>query len=482
MAVLNNTAQIQTVAPDDERPLTTDVSGDGSRNSEGAPIQHRDACVSEQPTSAPRRVPGQVEPKSLADAGVPLLPEATGRQAQLLRRTPTPLRDRGWPIPSALSDNPDEARACIQLPRFEVSLLEQARAISGRIPVAEAEYRNRRGTATSVSQPGMPHFEKVFRIAAALAGVKNVQESSDYDALLILTAWHSVRPQVDGFLGSYPKALLCPLSHSAPPTALGSLSPAEQQVFERRSPIYLRYLLCNKFGLRTCADLENADLRQRLRSTGFRLIRSSAAAEFAFPGITQGDDPPVRPWKLTLRQELSDERAAELLVTAALWQIKYGLRLVTITQGQPRWNIRAFARTDWEDAFLSVGVRVAPSLMRESGLIDWRAVLARCIDQIGAGNLPPELLRKTTSWPQRISHDSQQAIWGVLDNVALNVMNHVRDSEPQLFRDNGDLDYEKARSFRRWARLFDEVSPQILSRFGVSAFTALRRVAPEYFG
>jgi hypothetical protein len=31
-------------------------------------------------------------------------------------------------------------------------------------------------------------------------------------------------------------------------------------------------------------------------------------------------------------------------------------------------------------------------------------------------------------------------------------------------------------------RLFDEVSPQMLSRFGVSAFTALRRVAPEYFG
>jgi hypothetical protein len=30
--------------------------------------------------------------------------------------------------------------------------------------------------------------------------------------------------------------------------------------------------------------------------------------------------------------------------------------------------------------------------------------------------------------------------------------------------------------------LFDEVSPNILSRFGVSAFTALRRVAPESFG
>src|SRR5205814_8999616 len=32
------------------------------------------------------------------------------------------------------------------------------------------------------------------------------------------------------------------------------------------------------------------------------------------------------------------------------------------------------------------------------------------------------------------------------------------------------------------ARLFDEISPLILSRFGVSAFTALHRVAPEYFG
>src|SRR2546422_6682016 len=40
-----------------------------------------------------------------------------------------------------------------------------------------------------------------------------------HDALpILLTAWHSVRPQVEGFLGSYPKALLCPLSHTAPPT------------------------------------------------------------------------------------------------------------------------------------------------------------------------------------------------------------------------------------------------------------------------
>jgi hypothetical protein len=58
----------------------------------------------------------------------------------------------------------------------------------------------------------------------------------------------------------------------------------------------------------------------------------------------------------------------------------------------------------------------------------------------------------------------------------------VRASEPQLFTETGELDYETARSFRRWARLFDEVSPNILSRFGVSAFTALHRVAPEYFG
>src|SRR5439155_2232345 len=165
-----------------------------------------------------------------------------------------------------------------------------------------------------------------------------------------------------------------------------------------------------------------------------------------------------------LRQELRDERAAEMLITEALWQIKYGLRLVATEQGQPRWNIGAFGRTDWEDSFLSLGVRVAPSLLRESGLIDWRAVLARCIEQIGRGNLPPEVLGKVSAWPQRICHDSRQAIWEVLDRVAANVMEQVRVSEPELFRDGVELDYESARSFRCWARLFDEVSPQILSR------------------
>ena len=388
----------------------------------------------------------------------------------------------GWPVPSTISCDPNEARACIQLPAFDALVLEKARVISGRFPFAEAEFRNLRGKEPRTEEPEIAHFEKVFRIAAAIASVPNVQKASDYDELLILTAWHCVRPGVEGFLGSYPKSLLCPLSHAAPPIALNSLSSAKRFIFDRRAPVYLRYLLCEKFGLRTCADIENADLRHLLRSAGFRLIRSSAVPEIAFAGITRGDDPPVRPWKLTLRQELSDDRAAEMLINAALWQIKHGLRLVTFEPGQPRWNIGAFGRTDWEDAFLSMGVRVAPSLMRESGLLDWRAVLARCLDQIGTGNLPPEVLGKVSALPQRVCHDSDQAIWEVLDRVARAVLEQVRTSEPQLFTETGELDYETARSFRRWARLFDEVSPNILSRFGVSAFTALHRVAPEYFG
>ena len=197
------------------------------------------------------------------------------------------------------------------MPEFHAFLLEKARVISSRFPFAEAEYRNLRRNEPDASEPEIPHFEKVFRLAAAIASVSNVEADPDYDTLLILTAWHSVRPAVEGFLASYPKALLCPLSHTAPPTALSALSAPQQSLFERRAPAYLRYLLCDKFGLRTCADVENADLRHLLRSTGFRLVRSSAVAELAFPGITRGADPPVRPWKLTLRQELSDERAAE---------------------------------------------------------------------------------------------------------------------------------------------------------------------------
>ena len=400
-----------------------------------------------------------------------------------LPEVPATLQFRhGWPVPSSLAPNPDEARACILLPAFDPLLVEKARVISGRFPFAEAEYRNSRAKQPPTEETEIPHFERVFRIAARIASIQNVEDSPDYDALLILTAWHSVRPGFEGFLGSYPKSLLCPLSHTAPPAALQKLSAAKRYLFERRAPFYLRYLLCEKFGLRTCGDLENADLRQLLRRTGFRLIRSSAVPEVAFAGITRGEDPAVRPWKLTLRQELSDERAGELLIVAALWQIKYGLRLVSFEQASPRWNIGAFGRTDWEDAFLSLGVRVPPSLMRESGLLDWRAVLSRCLDQIGRGNLPDEVLGKVSAWPQRVCHDDNQAIWDVLDRASQNVMQYVYNSETQLFTEDGALAYEAARAFRRWARLFDDVSPQILSRFGVSAFTALRRVAPRYFG
>ncbi len=231
---------------------------------------------------------------------------------------PVPIWHHGWPVPSTISHNPDEARACIHLPEFDALTLEKAQLISGRYSLAEAEYRNLRGKERNADALEIPHFERVFRIAAALAGQPDVQSARDYDALLILTAWHCVRPGVDGYLGSFPKALLCPLSHAAPPSALDTLSKAKRFLFDRRASVYLRYLLCNKYGLRTCADIENADLRTLLKSTGFRLIYPSAVPEFAFAGITRGEDPPVRPWKLTLRQELTDDRAAELLINAAL--------------------------------------------------------------------------------------------------------------------------------------------------------------------
>jgi hypothetical protein len=388
----------------------------------------------------------------------------------------------GWCVPSTLSTEPDEARARISLPGFHASLLNKAQLIAECFPFAESECRSLRGQERSRQDDDTPHFEKVFRLAAAIANVPVAREASDYDELLILTAWQCVRPSDEGYLGSYPKSLLCPLSHAATPAAINSLPTAKRIIFERRVPVYLRYLLHQKFGLLTCADIENADLRELLRSTGFRLVRPSAVPEVAFPGITRGEDPPVRPWKLTLRQELSDERAGEMLIHAALWQIKFGLRCVTLEKGQPHWNIGAFARADWEDVFLSLAVRIAPSLMRESGLLDWRKVLARCLDQIGTGNLPPKLLGKVSALPQRVRHDDQQAIWEVLDRVSETVLENVRASEPQLFNAAGGMNYKTARTFRRWARLFDAVSPNILSRLGVSAFTALHRVAPEHFG
>jgi hypothetical protein len=394
----------------------------------------------------------------------------------------SPKWHHGWPIPSSICTDPDQARACIHLPEFGADLIERARVVSSRMPFAEAEYRHTRRARPNPDEPEISHFERVFRIAARLGGIAKVEETHDYDALLILTAWHSVRPGVEGFPAAYPKALLCPLSHTAPPSALAELPPAKYFTFERRVPYYLRYLLCEKFGLRTCWDIENADLRHLLRSAGFRLIRPSAVPGVAFPGCTHGDDPPIRPWKLTLRQELSDERAATMLMQAALWKIQYDLRLVTVDRGLARWNIGAFAETDWEDAFLSLGVRVAPSLLRKSGLFDWRGVLSRCVEQIGRGNLPREVLGQVSAWPQRICHDDRQAIWEVLDRTATQVVERARTGEPQLFGEEGRLNYDVARSFRGWARLFDEISPQILSRLGVSAFTALRRVAPDHFG
>src|SRR6266702_3092830 len=90
--------------------------------------------------------------------------------------------NRGWPVPSSVSPNPEEARGCIPLPAFDDFLLEKARVIAGRFPFAEAEFRNLRGKRPNEQEAEIPHFEKVFRIAATIASVPNVQEAPDYDA------------------------------------------------------------------------------------------------------------------------------------------------------------------------------------------------------------------------------------------------------------------------------------------------------------
>src|SRR5687768_6229 len=41
-----------------------------------------------------------------------------------------PLWRHGWPVPSTITPQPDEARACIHLPEFDALLLEKARVIS----------------------------------------------------------------------------------------------------------------------------------------------------------------------------------------------------------------------------------------------------------------------------------------------------------------------------------------------------------------
>lgn len=388
----------------------------------------------------------------------------------------------GWPVPSTILPQADQARACIQLPEFDAEILARARQLAEQFPSAEAALRSWRTKPAATANSERPHFERVFHLAAEQVGYALAPAPRDYDELLILSAWFCVRPQQAGFLSSYPKALLCPLSHAAPPSALAELSPTQQATFARRAPIYLRYLIGQKFGLRTCADLENADLRQLLRRAGFRLVRASAVAEFVYAASTRGEDPPIRPWKLTLRQELTDDQAADLLLQAALWQVQYGLRLVTVSDGAPHWNIGAFERTDWEDAFLSLGVRIPPRFTRESGLLDWRAVLRCALEQIGIGNLPESVLGKTIAAPQRVRHDDEKAIWNLVDRAAHAVLDRVRREAPLLFNSDDTLNHSVARTFRPWARLFEETSPQMLRRMGVSAFTALHRVAPEWFG
>ncbi len=142
-------------------------------------------CQHQEPPSAEDEAPLELATAPVKERNLPQRPAGAGLRGPY-----------GWPVPSSLSPNPAEARARIQLPEFDALLLEKARVISGHFPAAEAQYRYRCGTDPNGPHSDLPHFERVFRIASSLGGVRDVQEAPDYDGLLILTAWRCVRPVI----------------------------------------------------------------------------------------------------------------------------------------------------------------------------------------------------------------------------------------------------------------------------------------------
>src|SRR5882672_5426514 len=107
MALLTESEQTQPAIASDERPFA------GTRQSSPAlpPVSPENGLLAPRPEAQPAKI----------------------------------VFHRGWPVPSSLSPNPEEVRACIPLPAFDDLLLEKARVIAGRFPFAEAEYRNLRG-------------------------------------------------------------------------------------------------------------------------------------------------------------------------------------------------------------------------------------------------------------------------------------------------------------------------------------------------
>jgi hypothetical protein len=135
--------------------------------------------------------------ESTATIALPSLPPAQVVQPQASPQPAAPAKPtfrHGWPVPSTISDQPDQARACIVLPTFHPEALEQARVISDCFPEAESEFRNLRSKGLATEELEIPHFERVFRIAARLAGLPGVEQRQNYDELLILSAWQCVRP------------------------------------------------------------------------------------------------------------------------------------------------------------------------------------------------------------------------------------------------------------------------------------------------
>ncbi len=424
------------------------------------------------------------------------------------------------PAPHQVDLNPDRARELMHLPDIEAPLEDLAREISTYLPLANKEYmrlwriQHQRQLNTSFEprhgpsphqgpepMDTLPRFEKVFRLAASYAGMPNIEQHTQYDSLLVLCGWVSTKGPGDStaFFSSYPKAVLCTHAHSESPQVIENLSSGERDRFHRRAPAYLRYLLLHRLKISSCAELERANLRLLMKSNGFRLVEWHLVPEVAFPGITAGADPAVRPWYL---REPEDR---DMVIRAAVHTLQHRIRAVEVAsidgelsntdclsshgcttqiplRGLAIWDLKKLKETPWDEVFAECGAGSYNSRTRFPDIRACSDLLRVCIAQIGAGNIIGSELQNLTEARSRISLDRESQIFEKIDQITARVLLRAEKEHPELFLESGKLDPRMVRKFRKWNELYERESTNILNELGVPVYLALSRISPETFG
>jgi hypothetical protein len=253
--------------------------------------------------------------------------------------------------------------------------------------------------------------------------------------------------------------------------------------------LLLRCFFEQKLKVKTARDLElKKGFSKELIASGLSSLTKGLSPigliETAYPGITHGRDPVIRPWLIQQGTKWQGDTGLELTKRACAWLLEYGEKIYN--RKDETFDIEKIKSINWSEVIERHGLRkmleLSPALHDSLDVISLGAITLGKKNLIGIKEwqLKPWEVRRLGMWREYKSNCRR-----LIDQVTAYAVGKVlREKAPHMFMRSGKgvLIADEVKKYKAWSELFNGVACDCLRNSGLKIHQALSRVYPEIFG